>query len=216
MKKLKKSSEKVNFYDYTDYKSRLRELNFVGKICIILNNLCNQSSLTLILRFFQRPLKRYRKQIYAVSVLLIITLLQATFFNYVLIFNLKPDAILAALVIFVPFFSLRWSVTFAFLGGIFRDIFSILPFGNNVIICILWIILAKQIFRRLSIENNFIRITMLCLIILLNNFTIQSILFILGKPIVIGSFLRIVSIESALTLLLALPMYRLFVHLFMD
>ena len=216
MKNFKKSSEKAYFYDYADYKNRLRRFNFIGKICVILNNLCNQRFLAQILRFFNRPFKRYHKQIYAFLVLFIIALLQATLFNYIKIFNLKPDAILPALIIFVPFFNLRWSVTLGFLGGIFRDIFSILPFGFNVIICILWIALAKQIFRRLSIENNFIRIIMLFLIILLNNFTIQSILFVLGKPIAIGTFIRIVSIESIISVLLAFPMYRFFAHLFMN
>lgn len=158
--------------------------------------------------------KRYRQQIYGLLVLFVIALLESTLFNYFRIFNVKPDAILAALVLFVPFFSLRWLFVFALFGGIYRDIFSILPFGCNAIICILWIILAKQISRRLSVENNLIRSTMLCLIILLNNLTLQFLLFVLDRPIVIGSFLRIVSIESIFTLLLALPMYRFFVYLF--
>ena len=163
-----------------------------------------------------KKLKNYNKQIYTLAALFIIALMQSTFLNYFRIFNLKPDAILLALIIIAPFFSLRWSVTFAFLGGIFRDIFSILPFGINIIICVLWIILAKQIFRRLSIENNLIRIIILCLIILLNNFTMQSILFILGNPIAIGTILKIVWIESVFALLLALPMYRFFAHLLTD
>lgn len=157
---------------------------------------------------------RYRQQIYALLILLIIALLQSTLFNYFRILNVKPDIILAALIMFVPFFSLGWSVVFAFSGGVFRDLFSILPFGFNACFCILWIILVKQIFRRLSAENNLIRNCLLCLIILLNNLTMQSILFVLQRPLNLGIFSRIVSIESILTLLLALPMYRLFVHLF--
>lgn len=166
-------------------------------------------------KFLKIP-KRYRRHIYAILVLLIIALLQSTLFNSFRILNVKPDAILATLIIFVPFFSLRWSVIFAFLGGIFRDIFSILPFGFNVIICILWVILAKQISRRLSLENIFTRGAMLCLIILLNNFAIWFFLFVLDRPIVIGNFLKIISLESISTLVLSLPMYILFTHLFMD
>lgn len=159
---------------------------------------------------------QYRKQIYALLVLFIIALLESTLLNHFRIFDVKPDIILAALVIFVPFFSLTWSVVFAVLGGMFRDIFSILPFGFNVVICVVWIILAKRISRQLSIESNFIRSAILGLIILLNNLTLQSILFVLAKPIAMGRFLTIIFIESITTLLLALPMYRLFLRLFMD
>jgi len=161
-------------------------------------------------------IKRYRKQFYALLILFIIILLQSTLLNYFRIFNVKPDAILAALVIFVPFFRLRWSITFAFFGGIFRDIFSILPFGFNAIIYILWIILANRISRRLSVENIFIRSALLCLIILLNNLALESILFVLGRSLIITTFLKIIFIECILTLLLALPMYKLFVYLLID
>ena len=159
---------------------------------------------------------RHHQYIYGLLALFIIALMQSTLLNYFRIFNVKPDAILAALVIFVAFFNLRWSVSFAFLGGVFRDIFSILPFGLNTSLCILWIILAKQISRRLSMENELTRSAILCLIIILNSLALQSILFIVDRPIVMGVFFRIASIESILTLLLALPMYRLFARLFMD
>ena len=163
---------------------------------------------------FFRIFRRYHQKIYGLLILSIIALLQATFLNYFRIINVKPDAILATLIIFVHFFSLGWLVVFALFAGIFRDIFSILPFGFNVIISILWVILAKQISRRLSIENNFIRSTMLFLIILLNNLFLQSLLFVLDRPIAMGIFLKTASLESIFTLLLALPMYRLFVYLF--
>jgi rod shape-determining protein MreD len=165
-------------------------------------------------RIFQKSLERYRLQIYGLLLLFLIALLQSTLLNYFRIFNVKPDAILAALILFVAFFDLRWLAAFAFLGGIFRDIFSALPFGFNTIICILWVILANRISRRLSIENNVIRSCLLCLIILLNNLTMQSILFVLGKPVSLGVFSRIVFIESIFTLFLASLMYRVFVHLF--
>lgn len=164
-----------------------------------------------------KDIRRYRKQIYAISVLLIIIMLQSTLMNsFRIIFNVKPDTILAALIFFVPFFNLGWVVTFAFLGGIFRDIFSLLPFGFNIFICVIWVILAKQISRRLPVENNLIRCAMLCLIILLNNLVIYSILFLLNRPIAMIIFLKTVPIESILTLLLGIPMYRFFVYLFMD
>ena len=161
-----------------------------------------------------KEFKRYRQQICALLVLLVIALLQSTLLNYFCIFTVKPNAILASLILFIPFFNFRWLVVFALFGGIFYDLFSILPFGTNAVICILWIILARGISRRLSMENDFIRSALLCFMIILNNLALQSILFILDRPIAIGTFLKIVSIESIFTLLLALPIYRLFIYLF--
>ena len=163
-------------------------------------------------RFFQR----FRKQMYAFLALFIIVLLQSTLLNYFRIFNVKPDAILASLVIYVNFFNLGWSLFFAFLGGIFKDAFSVFSFGFNTITCILWIILARQVSRRLSFENNFIRSGLLCLIILLNNLTLQSIMLVLGRHIVMADLLKVAAIESIFTLILAMPLYRFFVYLFMD
>jgi cell shape-determining protein MreD len=160
--------------------------------------------------------KKYRKQIYAFSILFIIALLQSSLLNYFPIFNLKPDAILASLVLLVCFFSPAWSVIFAFLAGAFRDLFGSLPFGFNTLISIAWVVLAGRIFRRLSAENMFIRSAVLGLIILLNNLALQSLLFTLGRPLDMAAFLRILTVESMLSLLLALPMYRFFLYLFID
>ncbi|MGD9015702.1 MAG: hypothetical protein PVI33_06745 [Candidatus Omnitrophota bacterium] len=167
-------------------------------------------------KFSLKFMRRYRQQICAFLLLLIIGLLQSTTLNYFPILDVKPDAILAALIMLAPFFSLGWSVAFAFLGGLFRDIFSSLPFGFNICLSMLWVILAKQIFRRLSAENGLIRNVTLCLFIVLNNLTMQSILFMFARPLSLGIFLRIVTIESIFTLALAFLIYRLFVHLFMS
>jgi rod shape-determining protein MreD len=212
MKNLKKNSQKISFnegkrrLDINKYTSVL--LDFCGRLYALFTNLRIRNSLLKVVR-------RYPQQLCALSILFIIALSQYTLFNYFRIFNVKPNVILAALIMLVPFFSLGWSVAFAFLSGILRDIFSGLPFGLELCLCIIWIILAKQIFRRLSPENNLIRSVILCLIIVLNNFATQSVLFVLDRSLSLDIFLKIVSIESILTLILALPIYRLFVYLFM-
>jgi len=212
MKNLKKNSQKISFnesnrgLDINKQSSVL--LNFCGRLYTVFTNLRIRS-------FLLRVLRRYPQQLCAFSILFIIALSQYTLFNYFRVLNIKPNAILAALIMLAPFFSLGWSVAFASLSGIFSDIFSSLPFGLDICLCIIWIILAKQIFRRLSPENNLIRSVILCLIIVLNNLATQSVLFVLDRPLSLDIFPKIVSIESILTLILALPMYRLFVYLFM-
>ncbi len=207
MNDLRKNFEKVRD------KCRFLFESIYGRLRAPLERILLRGRVIWNLRFrkvLQAFLVRYRKQIYALLILFIIALLQSTFLNYFRVFNVKPDIILITVIIFALFFNLRWLVVFAFLAGIFRDIFSILPCGVNVIICIFLVILTKQISRQLSVENKFIYSAVLCLIILLNNLILQSFLFVLDRPVVTGIFLKILFLESTFTLLLALPMYRLF------
>ena len=166
---------------------------------------------------FRGLMQCYRRQLYAISLLFIVMLLDSTLMNYCrTLFGLKPGTILAALVFLVPFFNLGWMVMFAFLAGLFRDAFSLLPFGFSISVCIVLVILAKQISRRFSAEDNLIRCVMLCLIILLNNLATSLVLFVLDRPVVIGVFLSSALREAVFTLLLGLPMYRLFTNIFSD
>lgn len=185
----------------------------MSAIPIILNRLRNYRSHRGILRF-RRKLEKYRRQEEAFSALFIIMLLDATLFNYLRIFGARPDVILAALIILSPLFTLKWSAGFALLAGIFRDSMSTLPFGFSTIICVLLVILAKWVAQKLKVENSFIRSAVLFLAVLLNNIALGFILFVLGSAIAAGIFLRIAFTQSVITLLLALPMHRLFMNSF--
>ena len=161
-------------------------------------------------------LKKYRSQVSVILVLFIIAVLQSTLLNHFRVFNVKPDIILVALIISVSFFDFKWSMVFSFLVGIFRDSFSILPFGLNTIICILWVFLAKQIYRRLSTEDKLISYAVPCMIVLLNNLTLQVILFLLGKTIALSIFAKVVILEFVFALLLVIPLYKIFIFLLED
>lgn len=178
----------------------------------LVNYLYNQRPLWRILKFLKKFQKYYR-QLQALSILFIVILLDLTLFNYFLIFNVKPDVILATLIIFSAFFSLKWLAGFALLGGIFRDSMSMLPLGFNTVICILWVILARRMSQKFTVENIFIRSALLCAIILLNNLSLRLVIFVLGGNVANNIFLKIAIMQSVLTLLLALPMYKLFAYL---
>ncbi len=194
-----------------DFRHRFKKISFYAvRLSFRIGDLCRYLSALGSRRFFKKPVKRYRKHIYAFLALFIIVLLQHSLFYRLRILNTGPDAVLAALVLFVLFFDLRWLVVFAFFGGVLRDIFSVLPFGFNVVFFVLWIILANQISRRLSVENNFIRSALLCLIILLNNLSMQFVLLVYSRPVGAAVFVKIFFIESMFTLLLSFPMYRAF------
>ncbi len=164
----------------------------------------------MIVRYYFR---KYRIQIYGFLILLFATSLQCTLLNYFRIINIKPDIMLATLVMFSFFYSLRCSLIFSLLIGIFRDVLGFLPFGFNTIICVLWVILAREIFQRLSIEDKLIRCITLFIIIVLNNLTLNCFMFIINKPIPTGILLKVIFLESLFTLPLSLMIYKIFIFL---
>ncbi len=152
---------------------------------------------------------KYRKQLYAFLILSLISILQVTLFNYFRIFNVKPDLILSVLISYTFFLDFTWTVSFAFLGGVFRDLMEGLPFGYNTVLCIVWVVLSSRVSRRLSVEHVLVRNIIVCSIILMNNIVMRFILISLGNVIELGVFFRVVILECIFTLILFFSLYKL-------
>jgi len=138
-----------------------------------------------------------------VSTLLVTTLilgiLQMTFLEYFRIFGVKPDLLLVSVVIAGIFFKMRPVLIFAILTGIFKDIFSLSPFGLNVLLFSLWGFLVVKISREISIEDNIAAATLVFIIALLQNIATGLALVYSGSFVPIGIFLRIVLLGSLYT-----------------
>lgn len=158
-----------------------------------------------------KKLKKYRNLVFALLIISIAALIQSTVLDYFRIFNIKPDIILATLIIFALFFELRWACITAFLGGGLVDLLGNLPFGFNTPIYILWAILANWIARKLTMENSFIRSSALFIIVLLNNLVTRFLFLLLGRPLLRpDEFLSSAIFEGIYTILIAYPLFRLY------
>ncbi len=142
-----------------------------------------------------------------VSVFLIVTLIlgifQLTFLEYFKIFGIKPDLLLVTVVIAGLFFEMRSAIIFGIFAGIFKDIFSLNPFGLNLLLFSLWGFLVAKISRKISIEDNIAAAIVVFIIALLQNIITGLTLIYSGSFVPTGIFLRIVllgSLYSALTL----------------
>ena len=149
------------------------------------------------------------------SKLLIITLIlgvfQLTLLGHFRIFGIKPDLLLVTVVLASLFLEMRWAIVFGVGVGIFKDIFSLNPFGLNILLFGLWSFLSAKISREITIEDT-LSVTLLVLVIaLLQNIASGLVVIYSGNFVPLGIFLRISlfgSFYTALTLPLILKVIR--------
>jgi len=138
-------------------------------------------------------------------------LLQITILNYIKIFNVKPDLLFISVVITSLLLEFRSAVLFSIFAGILKDALSINAFGINTILFALSCCLIIALSKKISLDNNLIRMASVFVIMLINNIITRLIFLFLGNFISLGVFLRVTFIESlytALVLPLALKIIK--------
>lgn len=144
---------------------------------------------------------------------LILGILQLTFLDWFKIFNLNPDLLLISAVIISLSVGWRTALALSVFAGLFKDSFGANIFGINTILFSLWSFSIARLNKKISIDNNFMRITLVFMVALLHNTINGIILLYLGRVIPLGIFLRIVLFASIYTTL-ASPLIYLMVKRF--
>lgn len=148
-----------------------------------------------LLLFPQFNLKREWSPFFIV----ILGLLQLRVFDYFRVFNLKPDLLLAGVVILNLFFDWRKVFILSLLAGVFKDVFSAGPPLLNSALFPLWSFLIMKLSRKASLDNTLIRVVLLLIIAFLHNIISGFTLIYLGSLIPLGNFLRILFLGSFYT-----------------
>ncbi|MBI3990850.1 MAG: rod shape-determining protein MreD [Candidatus Omnitrophica bacterium] len=143
--------------------------------------------------------------------IIIFALLQATLLNCIDIFNIKPDLLLASVIISSLSFNPVWALSLSIFAGILKDIFSANTFGMNTILFFLWSLFIIELSRGITFDSKYIRLALIFIIAILNNIIIRLIFLFLGNLIPWGIFLRITLVESLYTALF-LPLVFKFSH----
>ena len=146
-----------------------------------------------------------------IAIIIIFGLLQTTILNYVNIFNIKPDLLLISVIIASLFFEPIWAISLSIFAGILKDVFSVNAFGMHTILFFLWSFLIIKLSRKITLDNNYIKLVLIFIIAILNNIIIRLIFLFLGNFISLGLFLRITFIDSLYTALIFLLVLK-FAH----
>lgn len=135
-------------------------------------------------------------------------LLETTVLNSFRVFNTKPELLLTLVVIVSLGFELRWAIFFSVFAGLLKDGFSINHFGINTILFGLWSFMLVRLARKISVDNDLIRVIVLSLVLVLNSIVLKIIFFYSGKFIPIGIFMRTVFFSSAYTILVSPLLFK--------
>jgi len=143
-------------------------------------------------------------------IIFVILLFQLTILDYFKIFGVKPDLLLASIVIASLFFESKWVIVLAVFAGILKDIFGINTLGINVLLFPLWGFIVIELSKRLSIENNFIYLGFIFIITILNSMMLRLISMFMGSIVVSWVvFLRIAFLESLYTSLISPLLFKI-------
>ncbi len=139
-------------------------------------------------------------------------LLQTAVFDYFKFFGIKPDLLLISAVIASLYFELRWAFCFGITAGIFKDIFSVKPIGVNSLLFPVWIFLVIKLSKEISLDNIFIRVALIFIVVAVNNMIARLILLFFGDFMPVGIFLRITFLESLYTAIVSFLIFRIAGH----
>jgi rod shape-determining protein MreD len=141
------------------------------------------------------------KNLIFLAVIIILGLLQLTFLDAFMIFNIKPDLLLISALIASLFLEKKPALALSLFAGIFKDAFGSSVFGLNCLLFCLWSFVIIRISKVISIEDNFLRMALVFMVVLLHNIVYGAILIYLGNNIPLGIILRIIFVGSIYTAL---------------
>lgn len=141
--------------------------------------------------------------------LVVFCVLETTWLNIISIGNVKPDLLLAGVIIAGLTFELRWVILFALFAGVLKDIFSLGSLGLNTVMFPLWGILVFKLSRKIFLEDNLTRVLLALGIVFLSNFAVSLVSFFSGYPVPPGLFFRISLMESCYTALFFPLVYKM-------
>ncbi|MBU0709395.1 MAG: rod shape-determining protein MreD [Candidatus Omnitrophica bacterium] len=138
-----------------------------------------------------------------------LALIQLIFMEYFKFFGVAADLLLISVVIASLSFRFRSAMLIAVFAGLIKDAFAAGSFGLNTLLFPLWTFSILRLSQDIDIDNNMIRLALICIIAALQNIICGSVLIYLGKSIPIGVFLRIVFIGSIYTTIVFPLIYRI-------
>ncbi|MBM3255512.1 MAG: rod shape-determining protein MreD [Candidatus Omnitrophica bacterium] len=153
------------------------------------------------------------KILFLLSIVLL-ALLQATVLEYFKFFLVKPDLLLAIVVIASLSFRMHWAIFSALLAGFLKDAMGAYPFGINTIFFPLCSLMILRLSKDISIENNFVPLAIMFISVILSSIVMRLAFLFMGSSVVsIGIFIRVTFIESVYTVLVFTLLFKAFKRL---
>jgi rod shape-determining protein MreD len=135
-------------------------------------------------------------------ILVFFSLFSLTALNLFSVFNVRPELFLISVFLAGTCFDLKWALFTGACTGVLKDALTLsAPFGLNTLALTLWAYAFWRVSRKISIDNNWVRMILVFLFVIAHNILVR-ILFLplLARAVVpFGVFCRITFLESLYT-----------------
>jgi rod shape-determining protein MreD len=121
--------------------------------------------------------------------------------NYFRLFNIKPDLLLACVILAAFYFELRQALFLSVFSGLLKDVCGIGPGYLNTVLFVLLCYSIARLSRKISLEHKVFFTVGVFLIVFIYATTVRVVLLFFGEYIPWLIFLRIAFIESFYTAL---------------
>ncbi|MCX5699351.1 MAG: rod shape-determining protein MreD [Candidatus Omnitrophica bacterium] len=142
-------------------------------------------------------------------VIIALSTLQINWPAFLNFFYCKPDLLLIFMVALVFYADFKTALLFGILAGLAKDVFLPWTLAMNTICFSIWSYLIYRLSRQISTEDDYIRLTIVLVAALLNNFIIGLQSVAAGNIIPPGIFLRNLIIVSVYTMALSPLIFKL-------
>lgn len=143
------------------------------------------------------------------AVIFAVLILELSVLNYFKIVGVKPNLFLIVVVMANLFFDFYWALLFSFTIGVLKDAFSVNAFGMNALIFLLLSFLIFWLAKKISIENNLVRLLVICIIVIISGIFNRLINAFGGSYLPLGIFFRVIFIELLYTVIISWLVFRL-------
>ena len=143
------------------------------------------------------------------ATVMVLTVLQLTWPEFLVFFNARPDLLLIFVVAAVFYLDFKIALVFGIICGLLKDAFLPGDFGINTILFTVWCYTIWKLGRQISTEHDFVRFAIVFIAAFLNNIIsgVQS--ANLGNFIPADIFLRNLAIPSFYTAALSPLIFKL-------
>lgn len=142
-------------------------------------------------------------------ILILLVILQSTVLDYIKIFNVKPDLVLATVIIVGVSADLKWVMVFSYLAGFLKDILGTSPFGLNTLVFPLLGFLSFKLSKKIAIETEYMKAATVFMAVILENLIAFLWLIFTGLDISLGIFSRFTIISSIYTVLILILIFKI-------
>lgn len=139
------------------------------------------------------------KSLRFVVLTIILVLFEVVALDYLKFFSIKPDLLLAIVLIWAVFLRSTDAFKLGILAGFLKDLFSENILGINTLLFPFWVVVTLKLSKRIALDNRLIQMILVFIVSILTNIIYRLVIIFMGTYIPWVISLRIIILSSLYT-----------------